>query len=185
MKKDALILVVIDIQEKLLPAIFNKESVVKNTRTLIHLADLFGLPVVLTEQYPKGLGHTVPEIKEAYDSVSVPKAFFEKMTFSCARNSEFSSYLSERHKEGYTQILLTGIEAHICVYQTAMDLLHLGYKVFVASDAVGSRKEDNYRDILDYFRIKGVEVLPTETIVFQLLERAGTEEFKKMLPFLK
>lgn len=116
---------------------------------------------------------------------STSKAFFEKMTFSCARDNGFSSYLSEKHKEGYTQILLTGIESHICVYQTAMDLLHLGYKVFIASDAVGSRKESNYRDILDYFRLKGVEVLPTETIVFQLLEKAGTEEFKKMLPFLK
>ncbi len=185
MRKDALLLVVVDIQEKLLPAIFNKEQVVKNATLLMKMAELFKIPVILTEQYPKGLGKTVPEIQKAYDELDTEKKYVEKMTFSCAREAEFSTYLSEKHKNGITKVLLTGIEAHICVYQTAMDLMDLGYKVYLASDAVGSRREDAYRQILCHLRTKGVEVLPSETILFSLLERAGTEEFKKMLPYLK
>ena len=185
MRKESLVLVVVDIQEKLLPSIYNADEVVANSNKAMRLCDIYGIPVILTEQYPKGLGRTVDEVLEVFNSLGVDKYKVEKMTFSCAREPSFTDILSQEHKKGRLEVVLTGIEAHICVYQTAMDLKDLGYKVYLLSDATGSRKRENHTVILDHLRSKGVEVIPTETFIFQILERAGTEEFKRMLPYLK
>ena len=185
MRRESVVLVVVDIQEKLLPAIHNKENVVENSVKLLRLADVMETPVILTEQYPKGLGRTVDEVAQVFEEIGAPKHRVEKVTFSCAKEPGFSTVLSDYGKEGRRDVVLCGIEAHICVYQTAMDLKEMGYRVILASDATGSRKKSNYKQILRYLTARGVEVVPTETVIFQLLERAGTEEFKRMLPYLK
>lgn len=184
--KSSVFLVVVDIQEKLLPTIYNKEEVVENTIKLIKLAETLKFPVVVTEQYPKGLGYTIKKIEEAISSEAVDfRGKVEKLTFSCVREPKFTNILTELKKEGYNEPVICGIEAHICVYQTIMDLLDRGYTVHLALDAVGSRKRENHVSILDYLLQAKVNVKPTETLIFEMLVASGTPDFKKMLPYLK
>ncbi len=178
-------LVIIDVQERLLPAIYNKDQVVENSVKLIKLAETLKLPVVVTEQYPKGLGNTVKEIEKALNSDLDFRGKIEKITFSCVREPKFTDTLAELKKQGYDEPLICGIEAHICVYQTVMDLLERGYTVHLASDAIGSRREENHMQILNLLLAAGANVKPTETIIFELLVASGTLEFKNMLPYLK
>ncbi len=185
MRREALILVVVDLQEKLIPVIYNRDEVVENTKKLLKLAEVFSIPVILTEQYPKGLGRTIPEVEDLYNEIKTDKVKIEKLTFSCVREPSFTDLLSAKRKEGRGEVVVCGIEAHICVYQTCMDLKDMGYKVYLAGDAVGSRKEFNHRLILNYLVSRDIEVVPTETLIFELLERSDTPEFKSMLPYLK
>lgn len=185
MDRDKLVFVVVDVQEKLLGAIYNKEGVVRSCIQLMRLAEVLKIPVILTEQYPKGLGPTVKEVIKTYEEVETEKYKVEKTTFSCVREPAFTDILSSKHRQGRVQVVLCGIEAHICVCQTALDLKNYGYKVFVVSDGTGSRRREDHESILNYFLFKGVEVVPTETVIFSLLERAGTPEFKAMLPYVK
>ncbi|NPA15069.1 MAG: isochorismatase family protein [Deferribacteres bacterium] len=179
-------IVVIDIQEKLLPAIYNEKQVVENTVKLVKLAETLKLPVVVTEQYPKGLGKTVEDVDKLFESNTLDfRGRVEKMTFSCMREPEFTDVLAKLKKQGYDEPIICGIEAHICVYQTVMDLMERGYTVHLASDAVGSRSERNHMQVLDLMLAAGANVKPTETIVFELLIESGTPEFKSMLPYLK
>ena len=184
--KNSAFLVVVDIQEKLIPAIYNKEDVIENTKKLLKLAEIYKIPVIITEQYPKGLGKTVDEIEKAISSKHYFLGKIEKMTFSCCRETEFCKVLERLKKEGYTIPIICGIEAHICVYQTIADLMNMGYtEINLISDAIGSRKEENHRIIMDLLIQKGVLVKPTETVIFEVLEASGTPQFKEMLPYLK
>jgi nicotinamidase-related amidase len=173
-------LVVVDIQEKLLPPIFNKERLVRNSQLLIRLAKILSLPVLVTTQYSKGLGSTVPEIAELLTDVPA----FDKLEFSCFGSSEFRSRLKSLPGSRNT-VLLCGMEAHICVMQTALGALNEGYLVHVASDAVGSRAEWNWKIGLDRMKAAGAVISSTEMMMYELLRCSGTPQFKELLQYLK
>lgn len=180
-REDA-ILVVVDVQEKLVPAIHAElyPASLKNIRIMIETAAALGLPILVTEQYPKGLGRTVPEIREML--AGKEHRLLEKVTFSCARDEGFLAALAAA---GRRQIVLVGMETHVCVYQTSVDAARAGYSVFVLDDAVSSRFLHNYRSGLQALRDAGCTVFSTETAVFQLLKAAATPDFRKVAPLVK
>lgn len=166
---DEAVLVVVDVQQKLLPHIFNHDVVELNVGRLVDGAAAFGIPVIATEQYPKGLGATVDSLCDRIPSR------IEKITFSCLNCEAFRTRLvaEERRK-----ILICGIESHICVLQTALDLLSDGYVVFAVVDAVGSRKESDHETAIRRLESSGVISTTTEMTLFEWCEKAGTETFK-------
>ena len=171
-------LVVVDVQERLLPAIFEQQRVVQNTVRLIQGAAILQVPIFATEQYRKGLGPTVPEVAAAIPAF----APLEKLAFSACGAAGFVAALK---KKKVSEAILCGIEAHVCVSQTCLDLLEQGLRVFVVADAVSSRTPENYRFGLDRMRAAGAVVVSTEMVLFELLERAGTDEFKQILNLVK
>jgi nicotinamidase-related amidase len=167
-------LVVVDVQEKLCRAMDPKvlEQLTGNISILLDTAAELGLPAMATEQYVKGLGETLPVLKE---KLTVPS--LEKMTFSCCGGEGFMEALAQT---GRRQVILTGMETHVCVLQTALELLSNGYVVHLVCDAVMSRRKDNWRTALQTLTAAGVVLTSTEAVLFQLLRVAGTEEFKKL-----
>ena len=173
-------LVVVDIQEKLLPPIFEKEKLVRNAQLLIRLAEILRIPAVVTTQYAKGLGGTIPEIASL-----LPQALpIDKLSFSCFGSDAFCSSL-RRIPGQRTTVLVCGMEAHICVTQTVLAALREGYLVHVASDAVSSRTEWNRNIGLERMRSAGAVISSTEMIIYELLGSSGTPAFKDMLQHLK
>ena len=170
----------IDIQERLFPNISNNEMIRANTQRLLAVARLMDIPFFYTEQYPKGIGSTDTEILK---SIPEGASRFEKMTFSCMEEPGFENFFdcSDRKRAA----VVWGIETHICVMTTVMDMLEEGMKVAVVSDAVGSRSEANSNRALFVMERAGALVIPTESVVYQLLGRSGTGDFKAMLPFFK
>ncbi len=173
-------LIVVDIQEKLLPPIWEKERFVRNAQLLIRLAGILKIPALVTTQYAKGLGNTVPDIASLLPGTSP----IDKLTFSCFGSDGFCSLL-KRLPGQRTTALLCGMETHICVMQTALGALREGYLVHVASDAVSSRTELNWRIGLDRMRAAGAILSSTEMIVYELLRASGTPAFRELLPYLK
>lgn len=189
-------LIVIDIQEKLLPPIFERERVVKNSQLLIRAAGILKIPTIATTQYARGLGETVSDVKSL-----LPSEPIDKQMFSCFGSDVFCSILkgvphaspepSRRVSPGLRDVgrrntvLLCGMESHICVAQTALAALRDGYLVHVASDAVSSRTEWNWKIGIDRMRAAGAVISSTEMIIYELLRSSGTEEFKKMLQYLR
>ena len=171
-------LVVVDVQERLLPAIFERERVLQNCVRLIQGAAVLQLPIFATEQYRLGLGPSVPEVAAAIPGF----APLEKLAFSACGATGFAAALEQKQ---VSEALLCGIEAHVCVTQTCLDLLDQGFRVFVAADAVSSRTPENYRFGLDRMRAAGAVIVSTEMALFELLERAGTAEFKQILNLVK
>ena len=180
LQADHCALIVVDIQEKLLPPIFNKETMVRNSQLLIRLAKILSIPVIVTTQYRKGLGAIVPEIASLLADVRT----IDKMEFGCFGSDEFRSSLKKLPGNRNT-VLLCGMESHICVTQTALGALNDGYLVHVASDAVGSRSEWNWKVGLDRMRDAGAVISSTEMMMYELLRCSGTKEFKELLPFIK
>jgi nicotinamidase-related amidase len=172
-------LLLIDFQEKLLPAVCDDSKTTRNVRTLLKACETLQIPVKYTEHYPQGLGETVPEILEA---MPVDKRRFEKVHFSCCDEPDFETFF---RYAGRDHVILAGIESHICVLQTAADLLSKEYRVYVASDACSSRKNEHHDEAMQTLRALGALVAPTESIVYRLLRKAGTSAFKAMLPFFK
>ena len=172
-------LVVIDIQEKLLPPIFEKERLVRNSQLLIRLANILSLPIIATTQYAKGLGQIVPEIASLLPSVEP----LDKLEFGCFGNGEFCS--SVARLRGRNTLLLCGMETHICVLQTALGALNQGHVVHVAADAVSSRTELNWKLGLNRMRDAGTVISSTEMMIYELLGRSGSPEFKEILKYLK
>ena len=173
-------LVVVDIQEKLLPPIFEKERLVRNSQLLIRLANILRMPTLLTTQYCKGLGQVVPEI-----SSLLPNAkSMDKLEFSCFGSEQFVADLKSLPGRRNT-VLLCGRETHICVMQTALGALQHGYHVHVASDAVSSRTEWNWKIGLQRMRDAGAVISSAEMMMYELLRSSGTPAFKELLPFLK
>lgn len=169
----------VDIQAKLLPAISNAEEVSQNSLRLLKLASVLDIQTDYTEQYPKGLGKTDPELLRQLP----PKGtLFEKTHFSCGAEPGFEGLIGKPSGEA---IVTWGIEAHICLLGTVMDLIEMGHPVIVAADASGSRNKNNASLAFDAMRDWGALVLPTETVVYHLLSRSGTDEFKKMLSLFK
>ena len=173
------LLVIVDVQEKLASAMKSEivEKLLKNIAVLIELCKIYKIPVILTEQYPKGLGNTLKEIKEILNGSAI-----EKIHFSCVQQDEFISRIEEL---GRKKIILTGMETHVCVWQTALDLLLRDYNVFVPYDAVCSRRKEDWKTALELIKEAGGVITCTETLTFQILKKAGTAEFKKMLEFIK
>ncbi len=173
-------LIVVDMQEKLLPPIWEKERLVRNAQLLIRLAGILKIPAIVTTQYAKGLGNTVPEIASMLPETPA----IDKLMFSCFGSDVFCSLL-KRLPGQRTTVLLCGMETHICVMQTALGALRDGYLVHVASDAVSSRTELNWRVGLDRMRAAGAILSSTEMIIYELLRSSGAPAFREMLPYLK
>lgn len=171
-------LVVIDIQTLFEPLIHEMGLMVSNSSRLIRFTDRLGLPVLLTEHYSRKLGPTLPVLSELVPRVEP----IEKISFSCAGDHIFMSRLKATHRG---QVVLCGIESHVCVYQTARDLLEEGYQVVVAADAVSSRQASNRNLGLAYMRDIGVQVMTTEMIFFELLRIARTDDFGAVSDILK
>jgi len=165
-------LFVVDVQERLVPAIAGNRRVVWNIGRLIEGAKLLGLPVIATEQYPAGLGPTVPELAER---IGAPIG--SKLTFSSLGCAGVLDGLDQR---GITKLLVCGIEAHVCVQQTVLDLMAAGWKVYVAVDAVGSRFEVDYRTALARMDASGATLTTTEAALFEWCQIAGTPQFKQI-----
>ncbi len=172
------VLLIVDIQDRLATVMKERDRVVKNCLHLIELAKMIKLPVVVTEQYPKGLGRTVPEIQ----SVLTEYQPIEKIAFNCRGEPAF---VSEIRKLNRKKVIVTGMETHICVLQTTTGLLQDGFMPHVVGDAVCSRTDENWRTGLEYMRDAGAAITCTETVLFQLLKVAGTEEFKKISQRIK
>lgn len=177
-RADDSVLVVIDMQERLVPAMLAPARTLRNATLLIEAAREMSVPVLLTEQYPAGLGRTMPDIaRAAHDS-----PVFEKVHFSCMEDENFARALTGL---GRNQAVLAGMEAHICVVQTAASLLEAGYEVFVASDATASRSLESEQACLQRLGAAGVGIVTSEMVVFEWLGKAGTPAFRKMLPKIK
>lgn len=172
-------LVVVDIQEKLLPPIHEKERLVRNSQLLIRAAKILSLPVIMTTQYSKGLGQTVTEIASLLPDVTP----LDKLEFGCFGNGQFCSTVANLN--GRNTLLLCGMETHICVLQTALGALAQGHHVHVAADAVGSRSELNWKLGLERMRDAGAVISSTEMMIYELLGKSGTPAFKEMLQYIK
>lgn len=172
------VLVVVDVQEKLWAAMHEKELLRDNTVRIVQGAKILGIPIVWTEQNPKGLGPTIPEVAELLaDSNSVTK-----LSFSCCGEKDFMAKLDELKRK---QILITGMETHVCVYQTVADLQNMGYEVQVVADAVSSRTPENRVIGLERAKEAGASITSTETALFELLKVAEGDRFKQMLKVVK
>ena len=163
---------VVDVQERLAPVMWNFAFVEKYCRAMILAARDLGMPVLATEQYPKGLGSTVASIREA-----LPGPPIVKMHFSCGADPAFTQALAAT---GRKQVIVVGIETHVCVFQTVRDLLGRGYEVYVCADAVTCRFEEHRRVALEQMRGLGAVVTSAETAIFDLLHVCGTPEFKRV-----
>jgi len=173
-------LAVVDIQEKLLPPIFEKERMVRNSQLLIRLARILDLPVLLSTQYSKGLGATIPEIASLLPDATP----LEKNEFGCFNNDAYCARVKSLPGDRNT-LLLCGMESHICVMQTALGALNSGYIVHVAADAVSSRTELNWKIGLDRMRAAGAVISSTEMMIYELLRTSSGATFKEMLKYLK
>lgn len=171
-------ILIIDIQEKLLIASFNKEQILKNSVILAKTANILGLPVFITEQYPKGLGETVSEIKISNQN----GVYYEKVDFNALADENLLEKLKQLQKK---QIILFGIETHICVHQTAQALIENGFDVIIARDACGSRKEEEYLLALEQMKSYGANIKSTEMILFELIKTSKHPNFKEIQYLIK
>jgi len=174
-------LVVCDVQERLFHAMDadHREEVMRNIKVLAASARRLRVPILVTEQYPKGLGHTLQELLDTLGPGVEP---LQKVTFSCCAVDTFRARLEAT---GARRVVLTGIEAHVCVLMSALDLIALGYTVHVAADAVTSRTQANWRLAMDQLRQAGAVVTATESVLFQLLGEADTEEFRELARLIR
>jgi nicotinamidase-related amidase len=172
-------LVVVDLQEKLLPAIEGAGKIIANVKNLLRLAQALGLKTLLTTQYRKGLGDTLPEIAELLSATPL-----DKICFGCMNDGPFRDELAKALPPGGS-ILLAGVETHICVMQTALGALEAGYRVHVISDATGSRTSNNGELGIQRMRDAGAVISSTEMAIYELLRDSRRPEFKQMLPYLK
>jgi nicotinamidase-related amidase len=172
-KTETSCLLIVDVQERLMPAVHEGQRVIESSAWLLRIAARLGVPALLSEQYPRGLGHTVPEL-----AALVPaEAIMDKVHFSCAAEP---ACLARIEGTGREQIILTGAEAHVCVLQTALGLRASGKRVFVVADGIGSREPGNVDLALERMRAAGVQAVSREMVAFEWLERAGTELFREI-----
>lgn len=176
MSSDDTALLVVDMQERLLPVIDQQASVVSRCKLLVRAAQIVQVPVLVTEQYPKGLGHTEPSL-----AAVLPKPI-EKLAFSCCGEPALMHAL---HDLGKRKVLLAGIESHVCVQQTAFDLLAHGYGVYLAVDAVSSRRHEDKQWALHRMSQTGVTLTTAEAAVFEWTKVAGTAKFKEISKLVK
>ena len=168
----------IDFQERLFPAMDEKEGLVKNTKMLIEGLQLLGIPVAFTQQYTKGLGETLEEIRSLVPNFKA----IEKTDFSCCGADEYQTFLNQNLSK---TIILCGIEAHVCVLQTAVDLKEAGYNPIVVTDCITSRSAISKESALDRFRYENIMMVTCETILFELTRSAKAEEFRAISKLVK
>jgi nicotinamidase-related amidase len=171
-------LLIIDIQGNLAHLMHGKELLFKNVQKLIKGIQILEIPILWVEQNPQGLGPTIPEIADILSNIQP----ISKMSFSSCRNDDFLQALNALNRK---QVLVAGIEAHVCVYQTAADLVDIGYEVQVVTDAVSSRSVENKEIGLQRMRDSGVSLTSVETALFELLKVAEGEQFKEILKIVK
>lgn len=172
------IALVIDMQEKLLPGMLHHDRLLSNAITLLHGLKIFSLPVIVTQQNTKGLGPTVPEINAVLGNVS----YIEKSSFSCYREPAFVKVLNRIDKRN---VIIMGIEAHICLLQTALDLIYNNFIPVIVEDCIGSASENDKRVALWRMRDVGVMVTTCESVLFELCRESGTTEFDELLKLIK
>ncbi|MEQ8652443.1 MAG: isochorismatase family protein [Kiloniellales bacterium] len=172
------LLLAIDFQSKLAPAIHEGEAAIAAAARLIQIARLLEVPCLATEQYPQGLGHTHADLLPLFQAEEV----MAKLAFSAGREKAFCDAVAST---GRNQLVVMGMEAHVCVLQTALIMAEKGYSVFVVADAVGSRDPKNRTLGLERMRAAGLTIVSSEMVAFEWLARAGTEDFKAALPFIK
>ena len=177
LRREEALLLVVDVQERLLPAMFEAERLARQCALLARAARQLGIPVITTEQYPEKLGATIAPLAELLGDTR-PVA---KMLFSACTEPVMSALQNSQRRS----IVLCGVEAHVCVMQTALDLVENGFTVFVPQDAVSSRYESDKRIGLERMKSVGAVPCSTEMVVFELLREAGTPDFKALLPFIK
>lgn len=168
--QDSLLLIV-DAQEKLLPAIHQRDNVTSRMRWLAEIALQLDIPVLITEQYPKGLGYTVSALQEIIESARV----VEKTHFSAMQEQSFHDVLSEYNKK---QVVIMGMETHVCVLQTALDMRSEGYQVYLPSDCVGSRRPNDKDTAIERMRNNRVDIITSEMAAFEWLHKSGTDTFR-------
>ncbi|MDF2804137.1 MAG: hypothetical protein K0S61_4040 [Anaerocolumna sp.] len=177
--KEETIAIMVDIQEKLLPAMLNKEDLIENTIKLLKGLKLLGVPVLISRQYTKGLGDTVNELKELLDE-GTPD--FDKITFSCYDDINIKNFIDSQNIK---YIILFGIEAHICLQQTAIDCMAAGYQAVVVTDCISSRKKKDKKIAIHRYEKEGVVLATYESILFELTRQAGTDTFKEISKIIK
>ena len=169
---------VVDFQEKLMPAMYNRDGVVQNSYKLIKGLDILEVPTVYTQQYTKGLGMTIPELILGDNEFE----YFEKMKFSCYSDKNISDYVDSLNKNN---VIICGVEAHICVLQTALDLKKAGYNVILMADCIDSRKEYDKKIAIKRAIQEGILVSTYESVLFDLLDGADSPKFKEISRLIK
>jgi nicotinamidase-related amidase len=176
MKKINSLLLVVDVQEKLAPLQHNADETIKNIQFIMGAANLLEIPSITTEQYPKGIGPTVLQLQPH------SKDIHEKMTFSCAQDERILNAIKKTNRQ---QIIICGIETHICVLQTAIDLHEQGFKPYVIQDATSSRNINDKNIALARLQNIGISIVSKEMVVYEWLECSGTNEFKEINKMVK
>jgi nicotinamidase-related amidase len=176
--KQECVLIIIDVQEKLVNALA-KDTVVQKTAALVKAAKIMGIPTIVTEQYPKGLGQTMAAVKETFDSNTT---IIEKSSFSAAKETGFLEKLNTYNKK---QVVICGIETHICVHQATADLLTAGYDVYVAQDACASRNKYEFKQGIERMRDNGAKISCVEIILFEWLRSSKDIHFKEIQALIK
>ncbi len=177
--KEDTVLLIIDLQDRLIPTIYAVEKILINIEALIRTVRIYQIPILLTEQ--EKLGTTVPEIKDVlrnFDSYEP----IRKLDFSCYRNEEFRRILEQ---SGCSNLVICGIETHICVIQTALNLMEDGYRVQIPRDATSSHTKEDFETAIERLRDSGAVITTTEALIYELTEKAGTREFKRILEIIK
>jgi nicotinamidase-related amidase len=175
-------LMVVDVQARLMPAIHEGEGLVRNLAILLEAAKRLGIPVTATEQYPKGLGATLPSVAEALPGDAVT---LSKTAFSAAREPSIAERIAAMRGSGRDQLVVCGAEAHVCVLQTALEFRTSGMEVFVVADAVSSRSPHSVSAACARLLHAGCHWVTTEMVVFEWMERAATEDFRALSPLFK
>lgn len=178
LKREDAVLLIIDIQERLVPAMNDSIGTVRRAASLLQSSVLMKLPVMVTEQYPRGLGRTVGQIRQ---HLLTEVVISEKISFDAYTDEIRQALISSGRK----QVIVSGMETHVCVYQTVRRLLNEGYDVFLAADATSSRRQDNHENAVESMRQMGAVISNTETILFDLLQEAGTPLFKQVSALIK
>jgi len=176
MNRDNTVLVVVDIQEKFNSVIHEMDKVIDNTTKLIKSFQILNIPVIVTEQYPKGLGKTVNKVKDVLENYCP----IEKITFDCFGSEEFVKAVGNKKN-----IIICGIESHVCVTQTMVGAIKKGFDVYLVKDAISSRKDQDKEIAIERAKQEGAKIVSTEMIIFEVLRRAGTDEFKKISKIIK
>ena len=175
-------LLIVDVQEKLLQAVSGKDRVVDRCIRLVRAARTLDVPITVSEQYPQGLGPTADSIRDALSNAALVA---DKVEFSCLRNEFLRERLHELRRQGRPQVVIAGIEAHVCVLQTAVDLEAQGFEAFVVADATGSRSKESRKLALARLNKAGADVVDSEMVLFEWLERADTSAFKELQALIK
>lgn len=179
--RDTAILLIIDVQERMMPVIDSRAEVERNVERLVRGCHILSVPAVITEQYVKGLGPTVPAIRTALEETSGYEPV-EKSCFSCYRSTPFVERLAKAERK---QVIVCGVETHVCVYQTAIDLLGAGYEVTIVADAMSSRSPHNREIAIRRMTAEGARLASTEMVLFEMLVTSGTDAFRAISRLVK